>query len=103
MQDNENALVAEIQRTRQRLHKIEASVQAIGMKLDHMNGRLADLETLEPKVDRLERANEIAEAVTAKMKERGDVISITWIGKAIGALVCGASIASVILQATGHR
>lgn len=90
----------EILRTRARIHKMESTLISIKMRLDQMS---AELHELGPRVDRLARNDEIAEAVAKTLKARGDVIQIRWIGKAIGVVVALAAIGSFVLQALGHK
>lgn len=90
----------ELLRTRARIHKMESTLIAIKMRLDQMS---AELHELGPRVDRLARNDEIAEAVAKTLKARGDVIQIRWIGKLVGLLVALAAVGSFVLQAIGHK
>jgi hypothetical protein len=89
----------ELVRARERLHKIEATLVALRVKIDLMHRRV---DHLEPKVERLSRHDEIAQAVAQKLKERGDVISINWMYKLAGLLIAACAVVGVVLQAAGR-
>lgn len=55
---------AELQRSRDRLHSIEKSITAIKWRLESIEGRLVKIE---PQVERMARADDIAEAVKQRI------------------------------------
>ncbi len=93
--EDHDSIPRELLRTRDRLHALESSVAAIVLTQTALETRIGRLE---PQVSTLLTAREIAEAVDAKMRARGDVIQIRWVGKAVGALIALCSLAALILQ-----
>ena len=88
-------LLGEVLESRDRLRDIEVSLAGVVENCRRVNERL---DGLEPQVTRLERASEIADAVDAKLKARGDVIQIRWLGKGLAALIALSSFVAVVLQ-----
>jgi len=89
----------ELLRARDRLHKLEGSAVALATRLRTLERRMDDLE---PKVTRMEKADDIADAVAAKMNGvRGEMFTgLQKLGLGVF-LVASPVVSAFILKALG--
>lgn len=84
----------EILRTRERLHRIESTATAIDWRLKRLTEKVDEMS---PQVAALARADEIADAVSARMSSQQTVRFTRW-QRAGAAVVALAAVADVIAR-----
>ena len=95
MAASDRDVTAELLRTRDRLHALETDVATVKLRQDLTIARVDDLE---PRVDALASANEIADAVARKMESLGPVLRLNWVTKAIAVSIAVLTLLSLGFQ-----
>ena len=92
---SDREISAELLRTRDRLHAVETDLATVKLRQELITARVDDLE---PRVDALASANEIADAVARKMESLGPVLRLNWVTKGIAIAIAVLTLLSLGFQ-----